>query len=331
MCKRTKSKNTLTKDDMGFLKYTLILYRGGHFLNLICIKFIYFQSYPLFLPIVITSQQQQSDLPYRYVATLNHIPIQSESESNELDYITACAAGVIDETNEDSDCEIETSPTVEEKGKVTTNPMLDNGHKVHQVDQILSEFSDLLTTVPVSPDISVSDLLTNVPVSQGISVSDLLTNVPVSQGISVSDLLTNVPVSHDISVSDLLTNVPVSQSISVSDLLTNVPVSHDISVSDLLTTVPVSQDISVLDLLTTVPVSHDILVLDLLTNVPVSHDISVSDLLTIVPVSQDISEPDEWEPFRFMLALVAGFLGTTRIFRNRLYYKVISPYEFLTL
>ena len=42
------------------------------------------------------------------------------------------------------------------------------------------------------------------------------------------------------------------------------------------------------------------------------------------PVSQDISEPDESEPFRFILALVAGFFGTIpinpdpsgRIFRN---------------
>ena len=31
------------------------------------------------------------------------------------------------------------------------------------------------------------------------------------------------------------------------------------------------------------------------------------------PVSQDISEPDEWEPFRFILALVAGFFGTIPI------------------
>ena len=30
-------------------------------------------------------------------------------------------------------------------------------------------------------------------------------------------------------------------------------------------------------------------------------------------MSQDISEPDEWEPFRFILALVAGFLGTIPI------------------
>ena len=29
-----------------------------------------------------------------------------------------------------------------------------------------------------------------------------------------------------------------------------------------------------------------------------------------LPVPQDISEPEEWEPFRFILALVAGFLGT---------------------
>ena len=42
------------------------------------------------------------------------------------------------------------------------------------------------------------------------------------------------------------------------------------------------------------------------------------------PVSQDISESDESEPFRFILALVAGFFGTIpinpdpsgRIFRN---------------
>ena len=31
-------------------------------------------------------------------------------------------------------------------------------------------------------------------------------------------------------------------------------------------------------------------------------------------VSQDTSEPDEWEPFRFILALVAGFLGTIPIY-----------------
>ena len=43
-----------------------------------------------------------------------------------------------------------------------------------------------------------------------------------------------------------------------------------------------------------------------------------------VPVSQDISEPDESEPFRFILALAAGYFGTIpihpdpsgRIFRN---------------
>ena len=43
------------------------------------------------------------------------------------------------------------------------------------------------------------------------------------------------------------------------------------------------------------------------------------------PVSQDISEPDESEPFRFILALAAGYFGTIpinpdpsgRIFRNR--------------
>ena len=42
------------------------------------------------------------------------------------------------------------------------------------------------------------------------------------------------------------------------------------------------------------------------------------------PVSQDISEPDESEPFRFILALAAGYFGTIpinpdpsgRIFRN---------------
>ena len=47
--------------------------------------------------------------------------------------------------------------------------------------------------------------------------------------------------------------------------------------------------------------------------------------LSMGPVSQDISEPDEWEPFRFILALVAGFWGTIpinpdfsgRIFGNR--------------
>ena len=32
-----------------------------------------------------------------------------------------------------------------------------------------------------------------------------------------------------------------------------------------------------------------------------------------IPVSQDISEPDEWEPFRFILTLVAEFLGTIPI------------------
>ena len=32
------------------------------------------------------------------------------------------------------------------------------------------------------------------------------------------------------------------------------------------------------------------------------------------PVSQDISEPDEWEPFRFILALMAGFFGTIPIY-----------------
>ena len=31
------------------------------------------------------------------------------------------------------------------------------------------------------------------------------------------------------------------------------------------------------------------------------------------PVSQDISDPDEWEPFLSILALVAGFLGTIPI------------------
>ena len=47
------------------------------------------------------------------------------------------------------------------------------------------------------------------------------------------------------------------------------------------------------------------------------HDSKLSSLSTTLlvyvfplPVSQDISEPEEWEPFRFILALVAGFLGT---------------------
>ena len=48
------------------------------------------------------------------------------------------------------------------------------------------------------------------------------------------------------------------------------------------------------------------------------------DTSNVEPVSQDISEPDESEPFRFILALVAGFFGTIpinpdpsgRIFRN---------------
>ena len=39
----------------------------------------------------------------------------------------------------------------------------------------------------------------------------------------------------------------------------------------------------------------------------------------LCPVSQYISEPDESEPvFRLILALAAGYFGTTRIFRNRL-------------
>ena len=33
----------------------------------------------------------------------------------------------------------------------------------------------------------------------------------------------------------------------------------------------------------------------------------------MVPVSQDISEPDEWEPFRFILALVVEYFGTIPI------------------
>ena len=50
--------------------------------------------------------------------------------------IIACAAGVIDETNEDSECEIEIPPTVDDKSKVMINPMLDDP-KIHQVNQIL--------------------------------------------------------------------------------------------------------------------------------------------------------------------------------------------------
>ena len=52
--------------------------------------------------------------------------------------------------------------------------------------------------------------------------------------------------------------------------------------------------------------------------------LALSSVHRLDPVSQDISEPDESEPFRFILALVAGFFGTIpinldpsgRIFRN---------------
>ena len=56
----------------------------------------------------------------------------------------------------------------------------------------------------------------------------------------------------------------------------------------------------------------------------VNSKFTITCVLALAPVSQDISESDESEPFRFTLALVAGFFVTIpinpnpsgRIFRN---------------
>nr|KAG5706731.1 hypothetical protein BaRGS_007234 [Batillaria attramentaria] len=46
--------------------------------------------------------------------------------------------------------------------------------------------------------------------------------------------------------------------------------------------------------------------------------------------NMDISEPDEWEPFRFILALVAGFFGTIPILSARRAAKLLLPNPHLT-
>ena len=52
---------------------------------------------------------------------------------------------------------------------------------------------------------------------------------------------------------------------------------------------------------------------ELRTRARVRTRVYVCICIWVGPVSQDISEPDEWEPFRFILALVAGFLGAIPI------------------
>ena len=77
-------------------------------------------------------------------------PVHSKAEPYELvftDDAIACAAGVVEDSGFEAECELKTPPTVDERSKVTINPMLDD-KKIEQVNQILNEFSDVLTSLP---------------------------------------------------------------------------------------------------------------------------------------------------------------------------------------
>ncbi|GFR98235.1 Pol polyprotein [Elysia marginata] len=60
---------------------------------------------------------------------------------------TACTIGVINEPGDEPECELKTPPTIDEKSKVTINPMLDV-KQAYEVNRFLSEFTDVLTSLP---------------------------------------------------------------------------------------------------------------------------------------------------------------------------------------
>ena len=102
------------------------------------------------------------DIPYESVnedppvtnpsspALFNEFPIEHETELCELVFTNdtvAYAAGVVHECGDELECELKTPPTVDERSKVKINPLLDH-RKVEQVNHILSDFSDVLTSSP---------------------------------------------------------------------------------------------------------------------------------------------------------------------------------------
>ena len=102
------------------------------------------------------------DIPYESVnedppvtntsspALFNEFPIEHETELCELVFANdtvAYAAGVVHECGDELECELKTPPTVDERGKFKINPLLHH-RKVEQVNHILSDFSDVLTSSP---------------------------------------------------------------------------------------------------------------------------------------------------------------------------------------
>ena len=59
----------------------------------------------------------------------------------------AYAAGVVYECGNELECELKTPPTVDGRRKVKVNLLLDH-RKVEQVNYLLSDFSDVLTSSP---------------------------------------------------------------------------------------------------------------------------------------------------------------------------------------
>ncbi|GFR89431.1 reverse transcriptase [Elysia marginata] len=90
-----------------------------------------------------TSPQKALSSPF------NEFPIIHQSDSPLIftNDATACTIGVINETGDEPECELKTPPTIDEKSKVTINPMLDV-KQAYEVNQILSEFTDVLTSLP---------------------------------------------------------------------------------------------------------------------------------------------------------------------------------------
>ena len=83
-------------------------------------------------------------------ALFNEFPIEHETELCELVFTNdtvAYAAGIVNECGDELECELKTPPTVDERSKVKINPLLDH-RKVEQVNHILSDFSDVLTSSP---------------------------------------------------------------------------------------------------------------------------------------------------------------------------------------
>ena len=83
-------------------------------------------------------------------AFFNEFPIEHETELCELVFTNdtvAYAAGVVHECGDELECELKTPLTVDERSKVKINPLLDR-RKVEQVNHILSDFSNVLTSSP---------------------------------------------------------------------------------------------------------------------------------------------------------------------------------------